>query len=166
MSTNSRQQIFDALEVAEIQSRKGKLKWHKNTTTRRDLYIQKSLRDTSLVDIYYRQFSGAEIAYEIETIQTIGRAILAYAQHKEMADYKATVVIDGLPRSQQGPIGKQLRSLGIRTKTVRGERDEANPAIRLADAVAGLLRQAHDGDKHFAAVKKDLEQRGIIQKLP
>lgn len=166
LSVQSREELYDVLLAAEYESRKGKRKWHKNSTQKRDAYIDKALRAGLSLHVYYQVFEGPELSYEMTTVFATANAINAYTQHEGISDYKATVVIDGLPRSMQGRVSKLLRSAGIKTKSVRGERDEANPGIRLADAVAGLLRQAYQGDAHFKAIKEELEHDGTLEKLP
>lgn len=166
ISVLPKQQLFELLIEAETVSGKGKLKWHKNSTRKRDAYVKKALHNKVGVQVYYQIFSGPEILYELATVQAAANAVQKYVRDQNITEYKATIIIDGLPRSSQGKVGKLLRGLGVRTKSVRGERDEANPAIRLADAVAGLIRQSHEGDKHFTLMKNQLEKIGKIQHLP
>ena len=166
ISVYPRERLYELLERAESDSGKGKLKWHKNNTHRRDAYIEKTLHRKIPVRIYYQMFEGPELSYELTTIQATSSAIQTYVHSEKIGQYKATVIIDGLPRSQQRQVGKLLRSSGVRTKSVRGERDETNPAIRLADAVAGLLRQSYEGNSHFKIVQLDLARRGVLEELP
>lgn len=166
LSQEPREQLYEALIKAEYESGKGKLKWHKNSTQKRDAYIARALQAGIRLHLYYEVFEGTELSYELTTVYATANAIHAFVRHEHIADYKATVIIDGLPRSMQGRVGKLLRNAGIKTKSVRGERDEANPGIRLADAVAGLLRQAYQGDSHFNAVKEALENSDMLEQLP
>lgn len=165
ISAEPKEELYEALERAEQSSGKGKLKWHKNSTQKRDAYITKALHTNVSLHIYYQVFEGPELSYELTTVLATGNAINAFVRRESITNYKATIIIDGLPRSMQGSVGKLLRNFGIRTKSVRGERDESNPAIRLADAVAGLLRQAYQGDKHFKRVKDKLEKADVIEQL-
>jgi hypothetical protein len=164
-SLQPREQLYEALEAAERQSGKGKRKWHHNSTQKREAYIVKVFQAKVRIRIYYQVFDGPELSYEMTTLLATANAINSYVKHEDIANYKATVIIDGLPRTMQGRVGKLLRNAGIKTKSVRGERDETNPGIRLADAVAGLLRQAYEGSAHFGKIKKELEERGSITKL-
>jgi hypothetical protein len=166
LSQEPREQLYEALIAAEHESGKGKLKWHKNSTQKRDAYIAKTLRAGMHLHLYYQVFEGPELSYELTTVYATANAIQAFVRREHIADYKATVIIDGLPRTMQGRVSKLLRNAGIKTKSVRGERDEANPGIRLADAVAGLLRQSYQGNAHFAAMKEALENAGTLEELP
>lgn len=154
------------LEAAEYESGKGKLKWHKNSTRKRDAYIERTIRAKLPLGVYYRIFEGPELSYEMTTVLAASNAIRVYLRQRKITSYKATVVIDGLPRSLQGQVGRKMRRFGIKTKSVRGERDEASPVIRLADAVAGLLRQAYRGDAHFEAMRRQLEKKRLLEFIP
>jgi hypothetical protein len=165
-TTEPREQLYEALEAAEHESGKGKLKWSKNSTSKRDAYIAKTLQAGIRLHVYYQIFEGPELSYEMTTVYATASAINAFVLREQITDYKATIIIDGLPRSMQGRVGKLLRNAGIKTKSVRGERDEANPGVRLADAVAGLLRQAHQGNAHFTAIQEELERADTLERLP
>lgn len=158
-------EVAALLETAETASGKGKVKWHRARQSR-DEYIRAALSVDIKMKVYYQVFTGKELSYELATVQATANAIGSYCQTEGIENYKATIVIDGLRRSLQNRTGKLLRSLGIRTKSVRGERDETNPMIRLADAVAGFVREAHEGDAHFDDIKEHLESQGVIKKLP
>ncbi len=158
-------EVAALLEAAESSSGKGKVKWHRSRQSK-DQYIRSALSVDIHIKVYYQVFTGNELSYELATVQATANAIDSYCQSEGIDDYKATIVIDGLRRSLQHRTGKLLRNLGIRTKSVRGERDETNPIIRLADAVAGFVREAHEGNAHFKEIKEHLENQGVIKKLP
>lgn len=157
-------EVAEELEVAERSSGKGKVKWHRSRHNR-DTYIHSAFKLSTHLRVYYQMFTGPELSYELATVQATANAIDTYCQGEGIEDYKATI-IDGLRRSLQHRMGKLLRNLGICTKSVRGERDETNPIIRLADAVAGMVRESYEGNRHFKEIEEDLERRSIIEKLP
>jgi hypothetical protein len=158
-------ELAERLEAAETASGKGKVKWHRSRQGR-EAYIESIFSDNLHFRVYYQTFTGSELSYELATVQATANAIDAYCHSEGITEYKATIVIDGLHRSLQHRIGKLLRNLGIRTKSVRGERDETNPMIRLADAVAGIVRESSEGNARFKAIREDLERRSSITKLP
>jgi hypothetical protein len=166
LSAEPKEELYDALIAAEFESGKGRRKWHHNSTPKRDAYIAKALPAGVRLHLYYQVFEGEELSYEMTTVFATANAINSFVEREHIADYKATVIIDGLQRTMQGRVAKMLRNLGIKTRSVRGEKDEINPGIRLADAVAGLLRQAYQGDSHFKALKEELEHNGTLEKLP
>jgi hypothetical protein len=153
-------ELAEKLEAAESLSGKGRVKWHRSRHGR-NAYIKAAFSTNIHLRIYYQKFTGSELA----TVQATANAIDAYCRSENVKAYKATVVIDGLHRSLQHRTGKLLRNLGIRTKSVRGERDETNPMIRLADVVAGIIRESYGGSAHFKAIQEDLERQKHIERL-
>jgi len=148
-----RDQLRQACEDIERDSRKGRRKWIKTKYDRRLAYIRQVLERPifagKLNFAVYRDVQD----YPSSTVQTIARALSATGG----TDYKATILIDGLPRSLERMVGLQLRRLGIRAKKVRGLKDESDALIRLADAVCGLVRGATEGQPAMRA----LFERGI-----
>ena len=78
---------------------------------------------------------------------------------------KVSVTIDGLKRAEEARVGRQLRELGIRSRKIRGARDASEPLIRLADRIAGLIRDADNEGKSYRAIRQKLEKQGVIDKL-
>lgn len=99
--------------------------------------------------------------YPALTVQTIARALSATGE----TDYKATILIDGLPRSLEREVGLQLRRSGIRAKKVRGLKDENDALVRLADAVCGLVRGATRGQPAMQALFERGIQTGVLRNL-
>lgn len=153
------------LETAEATSGTGKAKWRR-VRKGKGAYLMAALSSAIKIRVYYQVFTGPELSYELATVQATANAIDAYRDSEGIGEYNATIVIDGLHRSLQHRTAKLLRNLGIRTKSVRGERDEASPIVRLADAVAGLVRESYEGSAQYQAMRKDLERREVLKKLP
>src|SRR5476651_2503926 len=63
-----REELYAVLEAAEAESGKGKLKWHKNSTQKRDAYIAKALQSGLKLRLYYEVFEGPELSYEMTTV--------------------------------------------------------------------------------------------------
>jgi hypothetical protein len=96
------------------------------------------------------------------TTQAIAQALSATGE----TDYKATILIDGLARTQERLVGNQLRQLGVHTKKVRGvKKDENDALIRLADAVCGLVRAATEGQIAMRALLEQGIQIGVFRNL-
>ncbi len=165
VSDAQREKLTAALELAEQGSGKGRRKWHKNSDQKRQAYIERALTADLRGHVFYEVHEGP-LSFEPVTDMVAANALRAYRRRRHIGeDYKATVIIDGLPRSLQNRVGKHLRELGVRVRAVRGERDETSPIIRLADAVAGLVREAHEGNESYQSIRRDLEKRGIIAEL-
>lgn len=58
--------------------------------------------------------------------------------------------------------GASLRRLGIRTRKVRGVRDEGDCFVRLADAMAGFIRDAREGKPYTDILFPKAKERGFI----
>lgn len=154
-----RNQLRQACEDIERDSRKGRRKWVKTTYSRRLAYIRQVLEgpifEGKLNFAVYRDVQD----YPSSTVQTIARALSATGE----TDYKVTILIDGLPRSLERAVGLQLRRLGIRAKKVRGLKDENDALIRLADAVCGLIRGATEGQPAMRALFERGIQTGVLK---
>jgi hypothetical protein len=154
-----RNQLRQACEDVERDSRKGLRKWIKTRHDRQLAYIQQVLERAifggKLNFAVYRDAQN----YPSFTVQTIARALNATGE----TDYKATVLIDGLPRSLEQAVGLQLRRLGIPAKKVRGLKDENDALIRLADAICGLVRGATEGQSDMRALFEQGIRTGVLR---
>ena len=161
IAERERNQLRQACKDIERNSRKGQRKWIKAKYSRRLAYIrgvlERPIFEGSLNFAVYRNAQD----YSSLTAQTIARALSATGE----MDYKATIFIDGLPRSLERAIGLQLRRLGVRAKKVRGLKDENDALIRLADAVCGLVRSAVEGQPAMQALFERGIQTGVLKDL-
>lgn len=73
------------------------------------------------------------------------------------------MIIDGLPKSLYPRYASGLRNLRIKTRKVRGIRDEADEFIRLADSIAGFVRDSLDGVEWAKALYKRAVAEGFIK---
>ncbi len=161
IASQERNQLRQTCEDIERDSRKGRRKWVKTTYSRRLAYIRQVLErpifEGKLNFAVYRDVQD----YPSLAVQTIALALSARAE----TDYKATILIDGLPRSVERQVGLQLRRSGIRAKKVRGLKDENDALIRLADAVCGLVRGAAEGQPAMRALFERAIQTGVLRDL-
>jgi hypothetical protein len=101
------------------------VKWIKTGYSQRLAYIQQVLSEP----IFQRKLNFAVYRntrdYSTLTTQAIAQALSATSE----TDYKATILIDGLPRAQERLVGHQLHRLGIHTKKVRGVKKDENDAF-------------------------------------
>lgn len=74
---------------------------------------------------------------------------IAKAVHlNEPKDYTTLIYVDGLAKTKRHEYGSELRKLGVPTRKVQGvTKDENNSLTRLADAIAGFIRDVLDGEK-------------------
>lgn len=147
----------------ETESGKGRKKWTKATRQQRRAYCE---RWASLP-----AWPGVSYAVRFEhTTDYLGATTEAVAQAlaSRMGDqpYHATVLIDGLGKAERHRVASGLRSRRIYADKIRGLRDESDEFIRLADALAGLTRDYHEGQMDLIPVFDKLVQRGLIRELP
>jgi hypothetical protein len=98
----------------------------------------------------------------LDYLEATVQAIAGTLRLVESAEYQATVLIDGLPRSEERAVGLQLRRLGVPVKKVRGVKDENDVLIRLADAVCGFVRAALEGQSAMRSLLDEQLRLGVV----
>jgi hypothetical protein len=157
-----REQVIELCESIEQTTGKGRVKWIKARYDKRLAYIRRVLQEPVFQGKLYFAVYQDTRDYQSLTIQTIAETILAHARQP----YKATVLIDGLPRSRRREVGSRLRNLGIRIRKVRGVRkDEYDALIRLADALCGFVRAAIEGQEAMKVLFEQGKKTGYIKEL-
>ncbi len=162
ISDHEADQLRQICEDIERDSHKGQRKWVKTAYERRLAYMQQVVSHPIFAGKLNFAIYRNSLDYSAMTVQTIGRALSAASE----TDYKATVFIDGLPRSLEQVVGVQLRQQGINAKKVRGvKKDENEALIRLADAVCGLVRGAFEGQPAMRALFEQGLRAGALRDL-
>lgn len=157
ITQEDRDEVIKLLESIESETGKKATKWHKTRKDIKRIYIENILQRKMLKDkIFYSLFKDAGQYKELSVI-TIATAINSA---KEQDEYKASIFIDGLQKSEVLIIGISLRRLGIKAEKVRGVKDESNSIIRLADAIVGFVREYVEGTDYT----KQLYKLGIKNK--
>ncbi|MBI3922279.1 MAG: DUF3800 domain-containing protein [Armatimonadetes bacterium] len=154
IAAEDRERLLQLCEEIERETGKGRLKWIKTEYGRRIAYIQRLLDHALLQSKVSFAVHCHTRDYVQLTTESIARALEATGEH----DYRATILIDGLPRSQEVVMGGALRRRGVPVRKVRGvKRDENDSLIRLADAMCGLVRAAREGQPRM----QELLERGL-----
>lgn len=162
ITQEEREQIRKQLEKTERKTGKGRRKWIESKPKQRQNYVRKALKIPTLRGGINYAIYHKTTDYIPRTILTTARAITRHAEK----EYKATVFVDGLPKTLTRWFGAELRHLHISTKKVRGvRREEADTLMRLADAIAGFVREAVSGNKDMAHLLKKAKRKGIIVEL-
>ena len=144
-----REQLIEFLEKLEQETGKKATKWHKTTKAIKRHFIEQLFQNQALRrKIFYSAYKNAT-AYQELTVLTVAAAIHAA---KYQAKYKASIFIDGLQKSEVTVVGAKLRKIGVSTEKVRGVRDESHVLIRLADAIAGFIREYEEGHEYALAL--------------
>lgn len=145
VSGADRDQLLTVCEQLEQLSKKGKFKWGKAQHSRRMDYIRRVFADPRFKgNLRYCVFQKPT-NYDLATIMAIAKAV----QWKKPADVYTTLVwVDGLSKTKRHEYGSELRKLGVPTQKVQGvTKDENNSLTRLADTIAGFVRDVLDGDR-------------------
>lgn len=160
---SERDELLKLCEEIEIKSGKGKFKWGKAENKRRLDYLRSIFSSKhfkgKLRYCVYRQ----QVNYDMATIMGIAKAIHF---REPTQNYTTLVYVDGLTKTKRHQYGSELRKLGIHTKKVQGvTKDENNALTRLADSVAGFVRDVLDKEsKEVQELFKDaLEQENLVE---
>ena len=146
--------------VEDIEKETGKRhgKWQKTNHKIRVAYLERLMQEDILKGkICFSVYKQTQ-AYVDLTILTVAKSILRKARD----DYKASVFVDGLDKVEIRKFTAGLRKLHIRTKKVRGLRDESDALIRLADAFCGFLRDYIEGKEYTKELHSRATRKGIL----
>ena len=163
--SDERDALLDWLEGVEQDTRKGRVPWHRTRPRARAAYVERVLSDRRMLGaLFYaaHRMAGA-VPYRTLTLDTVADALEWRAGGRP---YKATVVIDGLRREEVRAVGIELRRRRIPAKKVRGARDESHALVRLADALAGFVRDAEEGHREHAALRDRASAAGMLRRVP
>lgn len=121
----------------ERTSRKGRTKWGTAKKDSRIIYLRAVISDASSfgVTLFYAVFRET-LAYDRATVESIARAIHSLSSPGS----RFSVQVDGLAKTKCNTYKTDLRKRGVSVEKVRGVKDENEPLIRLADALAGAAR--------------------------
>ena len=151
-------------EFFEETSGKRKKKWASAKRSRRLDYLRAVIQEAASLNVtlFYSVFHK-RTDYDTATIEGIAKAI----RRLSLSNSHVYVYVDGLAKAKRNTYKTGLRQLGFPVKKViRVAKDENEPLIRLADALAGavgelLKHQAPDLETLFSQAK----QRGVLIEL-
>lgn len=162
VAARERDQLIQVCEAIEEGTGKGRVKWIKTSYSQRLAYFQQILSQP----IFQRKLNFVVYRNTRDYATLTTQAIIHTLRATGETDYKATILIDGLPRAQERLVGNQLHQLGLHTKKVRGvKKDENDALIRLADAVCGLVRAATEGQVAMQALLEQGRRIGVFRNL-
>ena len=163
IAEDERDDLVKELTEIEKKSGKGNVKWIGAKDSTRLAYIRQVLTNPLFKGKLHYAVYPKTPDYFTKTVITIARAITAYVATE---DYRATVLIDGLPKSLITQAGVALRKLRIKVFKVRGIRKEETDALmRLADAICGFVRAAREGREEYAKLLERAKNEGVIREI-
>ncbi len=162
IAKQERDGLIEQLEEIERLTRKRRRKWVNARDEARVAYIRAVLSHPAFKGKLSYALYQNTTDYLAFTIRATAEAIKVSV----VGEYRATVFIDGLPRTHIHQVGTELRRLQISTRKVRGVRDEqANALIRLADALCGFVRAALSGREDLSLLLKQAKEQAYLRKL-
>ena len=149
------------LKDIERKTGKGYLKWKKTNSKIRNLYLKELIKVNELKNsIFYSHYHSSK-EYSRLTSLTIAKAVLM----KNEPDYLVTILIDGLNNKEREVVRLELKKLRIKYRKIRGIKDEQSVFLRLADTMAGFLRDSTEGENYTKPFVKFLQGYKIITQV-
>lgn len=147
-----------ALQGIERASGKRERKWTRSRVRERAAYIEQCLdRAPLLGPVYYSHYHNTRAYVDLIILST------AKALHARVMDRPtATVFVDGLVYAERRRFAAGLRKLNVVVRKVQGRRDESDEFIRLADAIAGFVRDSLEGDQRMGALFERAKRQRLI----
>lgn len=128
---------------------KGDKKWTKTNNREKKNFIEEIFKLNALKGhIFYCRYKNT-FTYIPLTAFSIGKAIIQETKDYQ-EDYKANVIIDGLQKHDQEIVRRELKVLNIKYDKIKiGLDDEQEVLLRLADAMAGFIRDYFENRKYL-----------------
>ena len=149
-------------ELIEVEQKAGKnSKWKKTEKRIKKKYLEGLIGIKGLKgSIFYSSYESTK-EYSKLTSLTIAKAVLA----KEKQDYTVTVIIDGLNERERDLVRRELKKLRVKYRKIRGMKDEQSVFLRLADAMAGFLREREENEIYTIDFIGKFETLGVITEI-
>lgn len=150
--------IEEKLQQIETKTGKNKTKWTKEEFQVRLNYLSEVAKLTELqASIFYSFYKNTK-EYTHLTSLSVAKAVL----QKKEKDYSVTVIIDGLTKADTEKVRRELKQLHIKYSTIRGMKDEQSAFLRLADSMAGFIRDYIEKSSYAEPLFKRFLRRKII----
>lgn len=141
---------------------KKRARWTVNRPKVRIAYLERILNLKELKQTIFYSYYEDTKDYIGLTANTIIEAIRTRIKNK----YQAFIEIDGFNDAELNQVRKLLKMSRIHYKKLRGPRDESLVFIRLADALAGFLRDCEEEQPYTQKLLSQFKKREFIEKLP
>lgn len=155
-------EIRQGLSNIENITGKHKSKWGKTKHEIRSRYIKSTLKLIKKSGhVYYASF--------FQTKEYVALTAFALAQaisiHSDKLPTESTIIIDGLKSAEQTKVSKLMKIFNIKYAKIRGARDESEPVLRLADSIAGLVRDAEEKNDFFEKLLLSMKVHEVISEI-
>ncbi|MBI2029844.1 hypothetical protein HYT02_05490 [Candidatus Gottesmanbacteria bacterium] len=161
----NRDELLTLCEQLEKISGKKKDRWGSTKHGRRMRYISHIFADDRFEGLLRYQIFKDTKDYDSSTVTAI---VSAVKWDKPIGRFTTLVYVDGLSKTKRQEYGARLRHLGLPLRRIRGvARDETNALTRLADSIAGFVRDAIDGkSEEIRQLFKKAKQDNILVEVP
>jgi len=147
-----------SLERIETRTKKYNRKWGGTKHNIRIDYLRDILQIKQLSgSIFYATYRG-----RTNYIPLIAQTIIRVIRLKAYGNYQATIIIDGINEAEQKLVSRLLKESHIRYNKVRGPKDESTALLRLADAMAGFLRDYHERKDYTDKLYRTFQRQEFI----
>lgn len=165
VTDNQQHELEKSLEDIEKSTGK-KTKWMKTRDKVRTAYAEALMQYELPAMIFVKNYFDKKDFDDLEVLAT-AQAINTYREAHSIREdeYKLTITVDGLSKTVAARMASEFRKLGIKPRKIVGKKDESNAIIRLADAVAGLTREAHEGRREYKELEAKLKRTKTLHEL-
>ena len=140
-------------------------KWHGTPNQRRLSFMELVILDPRFKGVMcYAKFTNIHKSeFDKQTIKALAQAI---KQTRDENRSSSEIYIDGLTVKKQSEYSNGLKAEGIRSFRIHRATDQGYVLIRLADALAGLTRDAIENpDSEAAKLLKRGKRNGVIVEI-
>jgi hypothetical protein len=156
-----RAELAPALDRIEEITGKRLSKWRKAAFDRKAAYMRAILSSPHFAGaLFFARYLETKAYLDLMVLAT-ARAILLKAKEP----YKATVIVDGLSDAEVRRFAHGLRALHVSVRKVRGMEDERDPFIRLADALAGFVRDYIEGQPYATKIYNEFDGKRMLREI-
>ena len=155
-------EIENACLGYEKASGKDHLKWHKSKVVNRLRFMRLIVEDERFAGtlVYASTVKAKAPNFDQLTIDGIAQVI---EQTRDEESSASEIYVDGLSPTKLEQFGKAMRVKGIRHARFHKATDHASTLIRLADALAGLARDAIENkDSEAAKILQRGKRNGVV----
>jgi hypothetical protein len=156
-----RDDIEQLLESVERKVRKQHLKWKKTPIDVKKAYLREIVRLDGLKQSLFYVTHTDTLQYTYLT----SLAVASSVQKRVTGEYFVSIVIDGLKDKEREKMRKTFKGLDIKYKGIRGMKDEQSVFLRLADALAGFVRDYLEGDLYTKDFFLELVGKGFLEEI-
>ncbi|SRR6266571_127379 len=156
-----RDQLELVLEEVEIKTGKHKVKWKNTLIDVKKNFLGEIGKIGDLKHTLFYSVYRDTTKYNYLTSTTIAKSVQAVTKE----DCFVLIVVDGINKKEMEKMRSDMKGLGIKYRHIRGMKDEQSVYLRLADSIAGFVRDYLEGDKYAQLFFEQFVKRGFLQEV-